>query len=106
MDTQRQKKQRELFALLVETASNAGIEIIEDAIHRRGGVCRLKGRIVVVFDSHATYRERNRLILDAISRINPDCIYLPPKVRQILEQRSGYTGSPDARGSNTPGSSP
>ncbi len=78
---------KELFALLYETARNAGIEIIEDKINRRGGICRYKERIMVVYDAHAPLPERNRLILDAISRVNPDYIYLPPRVRTLLEKK-------------------
>jgi len=84
------RKQKELFGLLYETARNAGIEIIEDRINRKGGVCRLKERLVVVFDAQAPYQERNRLILDAISQVNRDYLYLPPRVRMLLEE--GETG--------------
>lgn len=78
---------KELFALLYETARNAGIEIIEDKINRKGGVCRYKERLLVVYDAQAPLPERNRLILDAISKVNPDYIYLPPKVRTLLEKK-------------------
>lgn len=78
---------KELFELLYETAVNAGIEIIEDRINRKGGVCRFQDRLIVVYDAHATLHERNRLILDAISQVNRDYIYLPPKVRMIIEGR-------------------
>lgn len=76
---------KELFELLYETAVNAGIEVIEDRINRKGGVCRLQEKLVVVYDAHASMNERNRLILDAISQMNLDYIYLPPKVRALLE---------------------
>jgi len=79
------RKDKELFAILYETASAAGIEVIEDSLNRRGGVCRLEGRIHVIFDEHAPFREKNRLILEAIRKINPDSTYLPPKVREMLE---------------------
>ncbi len=78
---------KELFGLLYETARNAGIEIIEDKINRKGGVCRHKERFLVVYDAHATLPERNRLILEAISLVNPDYIYLPPRVRMLLDKK-------------------
>ncbi|HOS27823.1 MAG: hypothetical protein BWZ01_01589 [Deltaproteobacteria bacterium ADurb.BinA179] len=77
---------RELFGLLYETAVNAGIEVIEDRINRKGGVCRLQERLVVVYDAQAPFHERNRLILDAISQVNRDHLYLPPRVRRLLEE--------------------
>jgi hypothetical protein len=78
------RKERELFVLLYETASSAGIEVIEDRINRKGGVCRVEGRVHVIFDEQAPYREKNRLILDAIGKTDPDMTYLPPKVRNML----------------------
>lgn len=87
LNSLEKKQQKELFALLYETACNAGIEIIEDKINRKGGVCRLQQRILVVYDSNAPVYERNRLILDAISQINPDYIYMPPRVRKLIELR-------------------
>lgn len=84
-DSRERKQQKELFALLYETACNAGIEIIEDKINRKGGICRLQQRIVVIYDSNAPVYERNRLILDAISQMNPDYVYMPPKVRELVE---------------------
>jgi hypothetical protein len=78
------RKDRELFVLLYETASSAGIEVIEDRINRKGGVCLVEGRVHVIFDEHAPYREKNRLILDAIGKTDLDTKYLPPKVRSLL----------------------
>ena len=85
-DKKKRKQQKELFSLLYETACNAGIEIIEDKINRKGGICRLNSRLVVVYDANAPVHERNRLILEAISQMNPDYVYLPPKVRQIMDE--------------------
>ncbi len=79
---------RELFAVLCEAAKNAGIEIIEDRLNRAGGVCRLNGRVHVIFDERAPYREKNRLIVDAIARIDYDATYLPPRVRDLVTRVS------------------
>ena len=81
------RKERDLFVLLYETASSAGIEVIEDRLNRKGGVCRLDGRVHVIFDEQAPYREKNRLILDAIGKTDLDATYLPPKVRLILDRQ-------------------
>lgn len=86
--------QKELFGLLYETAVNAGIEVIEDRINRKGGVCRLKEKLMVVYDAQAPYHERNRLILDAISQVNQDYLYLPPRVRMLLEEGEAMPDSP------------
>jgi hypothetical protein len=89
------RKERDLFVLLYETACGAGIEVIEDRINRKGGVCRVDGRVHVIFDEQAPYREKNRLILEAIGKTDSDATYLPPKVRVML-------GRPDASGEPIP----
>ena len=76
--------ENELNRLLVETAQAAGIEIVEDKINRRGGVCRLEGRLMVVFDVGAGLSQRNRLILKALGQLG-DQSFLPPKIRELLE---------------------
>jgi hypothetical protein len=78
------RKDKELFAILYETAGSAGIEVIEDRLNRRGGVCSLEGQIHVIFDEKAPVREKNRLILEAISKTDVDLHYMPPKVREML----------------------
>ncbi len=88
------RKERELFVLLYETASSAGIEVIEDRINRKGGVCRVEGRVHVIFDEQAPYREKNRLILDAIGKTDPDTTYLPPKVRYLLGKQDNFMEEP------------
>jgi hypothetical protein len=81
----QERHQRELFKLLYETALHAGIDIVEDKINRKGGVCRFDDRVMVIYDTHAPYGERNRLILRGFCLINLDEVYIPPKVRELLD---------------------
>jgi len=74
----------ELNRLLSESAASAGIEIVEDRINRRGGVCRLEGRLMVVYDVGAGLTQRNRLLIQALRQLGPE-VYLPPRVRELLE---------------------
>lgn len=87
METTQERHQRELFKLLYETALNAGLVVIEDKINRRGGVCRLDEKVMVIYDVHAPARERNRLILGGLKLLDLDQIYVPPKVRELLMER-------------------
>ena len=89
------RKERELFVLLYETASSAGIDVIEDKLNRKGGVCRLDGRVHVIFDEQAPYREKNRLILEGIGKSDPHMTYLPPKVRVMLGRQDASGESED-----------
>lgn len=86
------RKNKELFAVLCHAAAHAGIEIIEDRLNRTGGVCRLNGRVHVIFDERAPYREKNRLLLQGMAKIDFDAAYLPPKVREILASGASQKG--------------
>jgi hypothetical protein len=57
---------REKNRKLVEEALKAGLSIIEDRINRRGGGCRLDGKIIIVYDRNTSWHERNRLIIEAL----------------------------------------
>lgn len=96
------RRNRELFALLYETASTAGIEVIEDRLNRRGGVCRVDGRVHVIFDEQAPWREKNRLIIEGIGKIDLDAAYLPPKVRNIMDERRVMMAPADESMAQTP----
>ncbi|MEN6473216.1 MAG: hypothetical protein ABFD81_04310 [Syntrophaceae bacterium] len=87
MESTQERHQRELFRLLHETALSAGLVIIEDKINRRGGVCRLDEKVMVIYDVHAPARERNRLILGGLTLVDLENIYVPPKVREMLGEK-------------------
>lgn len=88
MDTVQDRHQRELFRLLYDTALSAGLVVVEDKINRRGGVCRLDEKIMVIYDLHAPLRERNRLIVNGLRLLDREGLYLPPKVREMVERQA------------------
>ena len=82
-----EKHQKELFTLLYDAAVNAGINVIEDKINRKGGVCKLDEKLMVVYDKNSSLYERNRLIINSLRKLDPEKIFLPPKVREIIESQ-------------------
>ncbi|HOJ14311.1 MAG TPA: hypothetical protein PLS81_12000 [Deltaproteobacteria bacterium] len=78
------RKGRELFAVLYEAATASGVEVIQDRLNRLGGVCRVNGRVCVILDERAPYREKNRLVIEGIAMVDYDAAYLPPKVRELV----------------------
>jgi len=86
MESSRERHERELFKILHETAMNAGLVVIEDKINRRGGICRLDEKVMVIYDVHAPARERNRLILAGLKLVDLEGIYVPPKGRELLRE--------------------
>ncbi|HEY9162445.1 MAG TPA: hypothetical protein VIS94_15310 [Desulfomonilia bacterium] len=61
-----EKYYKELNKKLLDEAQTAGLFIIEDKINRRGGVCRLDDKIIVIYDKNTVWQERNRLIIEAL----------------------------------------
>jgi hypothetical protein len=61
-----EKYYRELNKKLLDEAQRAGLSVIEDRINRRGGVCRLDEKIIVIYDRNTVWQERNRLIVEAL----------------------------------------
>jgi len=84
MMVQKDKDQRQLYKLLMNTANNIGVEIVEDKLNRKGGVCKFDGRTFVIYDVHSPVEERNSLILKAIATLDLDSFYLPPRIRDII----------------------
>lgn len=83
----KERKSRELCHTLIDTAGRLGIELIEDKINRKGGVCRVDGRIVVIYDIHTPWASRAELILEALGLMKLDNVYLSPKIRQLLGRK-------------------
>jgi hypothetical protein len=81
------KKYKDLFHELSEGIQHLGIELVEDKTNRKGGVCKLDDKIMVIYDKHSTWQDRVDLILDALKWINADAATLPPKIRELLEDR-------------------
>jgi hypothetical protein len=61
-----EKYYKDMNKKLLEEAQTAGLFIIEDRINRRGGVCRLDDKIIVIYDKNTIWQERNRLITEAL----------------------------------------
>jgi hypothetical protein len=73
---------RDLNKKLLDEARSAGLSIIEDRTNRRGGVCRLDEKIIVIYDQNTVLQERNRLIATALeiaSKTSSEDIQIIPK---------------------------
>ena len=70
-----EKFYRDLNRKLLDEAKTAGLFIIEDKTNRRGGVCRLDEKIIVLYDRNTVWQERNRLIVEALELANRTLLY-------------------------------
>ncbi|MHB9099348.1 MAG: hypothetical protein ACYC5X_16165 [Syntrophales bacterium] len=76
---------------LEELAERIGITVryenmtVEDA-PGSGGLCRLKGKYVLIVHSRATLREKIRVVTRALRQFDLNGIYLRPVLRELLEE--------------------
>lgn len=72
----------------IAVAHTAGIQIREDWLGGDGGVCELRGRLVVFLDANQNSGERLSLVLEALQR-SPSLprISCSPHLRRLLQVR-------------------
>jgi len=76
------------LARLEETARKLGIELRHDQVLRpgfAGGLCRVKGRWLLVVNKAATPLEQAETIAAAVASRPVDDLFLPPDVREVVE---------------------
>ncbi|RJS77017.1 hypothetical protein CW713_10740 [Methanophagales archaeon] len=83
--------QKELLVQLEQLAEKLGIEIRYERIKNpanitKGGLCKLKGRYIIIIDSNASASERVDLISSILKRFNLKDIYILPALRRLLEK--------------------
>jgi hypothetical protein len=69
------------------------VEPFRAGIRSSGGVCRLRGRIVVLIDQRLGVFERTRALADALSGLDVEGVYLTPQARRWIEDAQRRTVS-------------
>ena len=59
----------------------------QDDVAIAGGLCRLKGKSVIVIDARASAKERIRTLVQALKPFDLTDVYIPPPLRELLEKR-------------------
>ena len=82
---------KKLLVQLEQLADRLGIEIRYERIKNpanitRGGLCKLKGRYIIIIDSKTSVSERVELISNILKRFNLKDIYILPALRRLLER--------------------
>jgi hypothetical protein len=75
---------------LEELARSLGIEIRKEQLRREGsfspgGLCRLKGEYLLIFNTKATKEDRIEALVQAVGRFDLDKLYLKPGLREFLD---------------------
>lgn len=82
----------ELCALLRAAGVEVRVETFRRRSDRRGGLCTVKGRLVVLLDAQASRAERTRALLESVEQLDPDVLsrrsaQLSPELRRHLNRR-------------------
>jgi hypothetical protein len=80
---------------LLTVARRMGIEVrvqpFRGGIRSPGGMCRLRGRVVVLIDQRMGIFDRTRTLADALSALDVEGVYLTPQARRFIEAaRQGH----------------
>ena len=79
----------QLLQSLEIVADELAVEVRrEDLDGSRGGLCRLRGRTCILVDRNLSLAERVDLMARSLARLPLDGVFMPPAVRELLEQRS------------------
>ena len=82
----------QILDLLEELAEGLGLEISHEPIRldeelgtRPGGFCLLKGRCLIIINSHASVREKIRILSEGVKHCALERIYIRPILRELLD---------------------
>jgi len=80
-------KESEFERILIDSLSRLGVTIRREEIeHGPGGFCRLDREPLIVYSPGLSQSKRIELFLNALKRLDTSGIFLPPVVRDKLEQ--------------------
>jgi len=79
---------------LEELAKGFGIQfryepicLEEEAINTAGGLCKLRGKDLLIINSKATEKDKIRVLVQALRGFDLDQIYVRPAIRELLDGR-------------------
>jgi len=59
----------------------------EDEIVISGGLCRVKGDLVIIINSRITTRNKIQALVEALKHFDLDGVYVRPALRELLEKK-------------------
>jgi hypothetical protein len=78
---------------LLTVARRLGIEVrvepFRGGVRSPGGLCRLRGRVLVLIDQRLGVFDRTRTLAEALSELDVEGVYLTPEARRIIEAARG-----------------
>lgn len=94
----------DLLYRLETAARRLGVTVRYEPCQGAGGMCVLRGERLIIVDEDQSPAEQALVIAEGLSRLDLEDVYLPPVVREAIEEQAG--GSPpieDERRDGRPG---
>lgn len=84
-----------LLSHLEELAHGLDVEVRYEAMRREGptfpgGLCRLKGKYVLIIDSKAATWEKIQALAEGLRRFDLSQVYLRPGIREFLDRMANH----------------
>ena len=77
-----------IFEKLQSIATQLSIEIRYVDIDNPGGLCRIGESLVILANQKLSIDQTQVLIAKALSRCSTDQVFMPPKIREYINQHS------------------
>ena len=79
-----------LLSELEDLAARLGVDVVYENLQdsersMRGGLCRVMGKWTLIVGSHLDTSSRIDVLIDGLSRMNLEEVYVTPYVRSLLE---------------------
>ena len=92
-------KAEQLTEILETAAQQLGVKIRYENLAASGptgggGLCKVKGEWCVIMDKKTAPSERVSILCDALATMDTEGISLPPKVREMVDQRRASIPKP------------
>ena len=85
-------KAQQTYEELKNLAERIGITVVEHSFRATGtrarsGLCKIRDRRFFIMDRHRSLREKVDLLVDALSDMDIENVFVVPAVRELLQKR-------------------
>lgn len=97
-------KAEQITQALETAAAQLGVKIRYEAlgpgaVNGGGGLCKVRGEWWVIIDKKSAAQERASILAEALASFDTDDLFLPPKVRELVQARRALR--PERTGPNS-----
>lgn len=78
------KEEKIILEELEQISQKLEIEVIYDNFFGKGGLCKCKDRYYFIINENLSLKEKTRLFLEGLSSLSLDNVWLPPRIRELL----------------------